>query len=148
MKIEFDGRVAMALVVGVVLGASATVAVAMRPVRRIQSERDQARATVESQRAAIDQRDAAILQLQSLTFQLQHPVQTTSAPQSQDAAAIQVLNAVHPGLGTLAGVASQAIQADQVRRAAAAAAQCPAGSTPQTSPNWQGSRCVSTDPQN
>lgn len=117
MKIEFDGRVVTALFLGAIVGAVATVVVAAGPVGRIQRELDESRAKEERVGLQIGQ---AYRELQSVKEQCYSKPVAERFPQSQDAA-VQVLNMVRPGLGTLAGAVAQGIKADQARRAAAPA---------------------------
>jgi hypothetical protein len=132
MRIEFNGRVVAALFLGGICGVAATLAIAIGPIGRIQLERDNGRVTIEQQKAQIQQ--------------LQQRLAAQPTSQSQDPA-VQVLNAVRPGLGTAVGALTTAAQKTQAAKAAAdqqAANSCPAGSTPQTGP-WQGLKCVAVD---
>jgi hypothetical protein len=149
MKIEFNGRVVAGFLLGALCGAAALIVAVAGPVGRIQREREEARFTIEAQKGQIQQLQSTVaIQQQQLDAAAQAP------PQSQNA--LNVLNAVHPGLGTLAGVVGNAIQADQARRTAAAiAAQqafekanaaCGAGARLETGP-WQGLKCVAVDIQ-
>lgn len=148
MNIEVNGRVVLGFVLGGICGAVATVAIAAGPIGRIQRERDHALLVVNEQRTNIAQLQGFI----AAAAQRQQPLAPAAAsPQSQDPA-VQVLNAVRPGLGTAAAAVATAVQKAQADKTAAqqaaGVAQCPAGSTPQTDPNWQGVRCVASDPQN
>jgi hypothetical protein len=136
MKIEFSGRVVAGFLLGGICGAVATGILAVGPIQR---DRDNARFTIEQQKAQVQQ-------LQETVTAQQRQLATQSQPAPPQDPAVQVLNAVRPGLGTAAGALVTAAQKAQANKAAAAAVQCPAGSTPQTSPNWQGARCVATDP--
>jgi|HubBroStandDraft_6_1064221.scaffolds.fasta_scaffold14344_5 hypothetical protein len=93
MKLEFNGREVFGFLLGGVCGVMLSVALGVGPVGRIQRERDEARATVETQR----------VQIQQLQFQVQAAAQKTADQSSP----LELLNAVHPGLGTLAVAASK-----------------------------------------
>jgi hypothetical protein len=144
MKIEFNGRVVAGFLLGGLCGVAGMIVLAAGPVGRIQRERDEARFTIEAQKAQVQQLQATVATLAA-----------AQSPQNQNP--LNVLNAVHPGLGMLAGAVGNAMQADQARRTAAAiAAQqafekanaaCGAGSRLESSPNWQGLKCVAVDPQ-
>lgn len=144
MKLEFNGRVVLGFVVGLVCGAAATLVITEGQVGRIQIERDVLRVERDYARATSERQDAEI---QRLTAQRtgQTAAPTAAAPQDP---AVQVLNAIRPGLGTAAGALASAAQKSQLSKASKSAdqQQCPAGSSPQTDPNWQGVRCVATDP--
>jgi hypothetical protein len=139
MKIEFNGRVVAGFLLGGICGAVATVAIAAGPVGRIQAQRDDARATVERQSEKVKELDAEVIVLQ----QRLAAVQQTQVAQSQDPA-VQVLNLVHPGLGTVAGALATAAQKAQAAKTAADANSCPPGSRLESGP-WQGLKCVAVE---
>jgi hypothetical protein len=110
MKIEFNGPAVASFFLGGICGVIATLVVAAGPIGRIQVERDNGRATIERQAAQIQNLQAAIAAQQK-----------PSAPAA--ASPLQLLDVVRPGLGMIAVAASNAIKADQAKRAAVAAQQ-------------------------
>jgi len=115
MKIEFNGRAVASFVCGVVVGAVAALAIAAGPIGRIQIERDAARedASILRQQLANSKAD-----LQRMAVQ-QTPQTAPAAPRGAQDPAVQVLNAVRPGLGTAAAALAAAAQKAQAQKAAA-----------------------------
>jgi hypothetical protein len=151
MKIEFNGRVVAGFLLGGICGVVATVAIAAGPIGRIQEQRDAARATVERQSAQVQQLQGAVAAFQQRLAAQQSP-QPATLPQSQDPA-VQVLNIVRPGLGTVAGALVGAVQKAQAAQAVKALADqqalansCPPDSRLEPGP-WQGLKCVAVEPQ-
>jgi hypothetical protein len=112
MKIEFNGRVVAGFLLGALCGAAATIVVAAGPIGRIQREREEARFTIEQQNTQIQQ------------------LQQRATQQNSVDPAVQVLNMVRPGLGTLAGAVAQGMKASQVKPALEEAARSPIAANP------------------
>src|SRR6266478_97889 len=72
---------------------------------------------------------------QTVQMNLTQAAASTPPPPPKENSPLELLNIVRPGLGDLAAKVSNAAKA-------ARAAQCPPGSELQTSPYWQGERCV------
>jgi hypothetical protein len=133
--------------IGFVAMLALCTATVLPPVSRIERERDAARATIEQQRDEILQLQGklAAVSAERDTFQgmlmlsavNQRPV---AAPAASQSSPLELLNMVRPGLGTLAVAADRAVKSAQ-------AGQCPPGSEPQTSPAWQGAKCVEVTPR-
>lgn len=136
MTIEFNGRAVASFALGLIVGGIGMgVSLALGPIGRVQAERDDSKQKLAEMTA---ERDRLLGVSQQMFRRINELTPQSAAPQDP---AVQVLNAVRPGLGTAAGALATAAQKAQIAKAQI---QCPVGSTPQTSPNWQGVRCVDT----
>lgn len=119
MKIEFNGRVVAGFVLGMVCGAVALAAFAVNPVGRIQRQRDEATKNLADMTAERDRLLGVSQQMFRRINELttQRTGQATAAPQDP---AVQVLNAVRPGLGTALGAVANAAQKAEADKAAKA----------------------------
>lgn len=146
MKIEFNEREAANILFSLVLGAIGMgVGLTLGPISRLQRERDEARASEERVGLQMGQ---AYRELQSVKAQC-YKATAAQAPPADPT--VQILNMVRPGLGTALGTIAQKSQdkkqALAAQQQAAVEPQCPAGTTAETSENWQGLRCVADEPQ-
>jgi hypothetical protein len=132
------------ILVGMVFGAACAVLVAATTIfPKLDAELDAARATIDQQRDEIHQLQgklaAATAERDTLQAMLT-AVKVNTYPAASQSSPLELLNVVRPGLGTLAVAADRAMKNAQ-------AGQCPTGSEPQTSPAWQGAKCVEVTPQ-